>query len=155
MSEQQMSTGLYPHLSISDAAGAIDFYKKAFGAVEQRRSLAPDGRRVMHASLEIYGHVLMLADDFPEFCGGQSRTPQSLGGSPVVLHLQVTDADAVFAKAVEAGAEVVMPLAEQFWGDRYGQIRDPFGFTWAIGQRVRTVSPEEMKRNMETMFGSK
>jgi PhnB protein len=135
---------LSPHIFVSNAAAAIDFYKRAFGAQELSRHPAPDGKRIMHAALLINGSTLMLCDDFPEFRGGKGSTPEALGGSPVVLHLQVKDADAAFNRAVEAGGTVVFPLADQFWGDRYGQIKDPFGHTWSIGARVRNVSEEEM-----------
>ena len=91
----------------------------------------------------------MLNDDFPEYNNGKSQTPKALGGSPVTIHLTVTDVEAKFARAVEAGAEVVMPLEDQFWGDRYGLVRDPFGHQWSLGQPVREVSPEEIAEAMQ------
>src|SRR5438309_6907148 len=126
-SNDRPMSSLSPHLFVSNAAAAIDFYKQAFEADELERHSEPDGKRIMHASLLINGATLMLSDDFPEFRGGKSSTPEALGGSPVVLHLQVRDADSAFNKAVAAGARVTMPLADQFWGDRYGQVTDPFG----------------------------
>ncbi len=135
---------LSPYLTVSDAAGAIAFYKAAFQAQEVARLLAPGSTNVMHARLAIHGCTLMLADDFPAFHEGRSFTPQAFGGSPVILHLQLPDVQAVWAQAVAAGAEVVMPLAEQFWGDLYGQLRDPFGHTWALGQTVHALTPEQM-----------
>ena len=128
--EQGPQTGLTPHLGIRDgrAAEAIDFYKAAFGAEEQMRMPADDGKRLMHAHLTINGASLMLADDFPEYTGHAAGPPEGC-----TLHLQVTDADASFNRAVEAGATVKMELADQFWGDRYGQIEDPFGHRWSIG----------------------
>jgi PhnB protein len=136
---------LSPHLFVSNAAAAIDFYKRAFEADELERHAAPDGERVMHAALLINGATLMLCDDFPEFRGGKRSTPEALGGSPVVLHLQVKDVDSAFNKAVAAGATVTIPLADQFWGDRYGQVTDPFGHTWSIGAKLRDVTEEELK----------
>ncbi len=133
--QQGPATGLTPHLSIGGgrAAEAIDFYKAAFGAQEQMRHPADDGKRILHAHLTINGASLMLADDFPEYHGGKA------GGPPegVTLHLQVTDADAAFKRATDAGATVTMELADQFWGDRYGQVQDPFGHRWSIGAPVR------------------
>ena len=131
--EQGPATGLTPHLSIRDgrAAEAIDFYKAAFGAEEQMRMPADDGKRLMHAHLKINGASLMLADDFPEYSGKAAGPPEG-----VTLHLQVTDADATWNRAVEAGATVRMELADQFWGDRYGQLDDPFGHRWSIGAPV-------------------
>ena len=137
-----------PHLVVDDAAAAIDFYVKAFGATELGRGPGPDGRRV-HTSFTINGATVMLNDDFPEYNDGKSQTPKALGGSPVTIHLTVTDVEAKFARAVEAGAEVVMPLEDQFWGDRYGLVRDPFGHQWSLGQPVREVSPEEIAEAMQ------
>jgi PhnB protein len=137
-----------PHLVVDGAAAAIDFYVKAFGAIEYGRVPGPEGKLV-HAALGINGSTVMLNDDFPELCTeGQSMTPTALGGSPVTIHLQVTDVDSMFQQAVDAGAEVVMPLSEQFWGDRYGVLRDPFGHLWSLGQPVREVSPEELQAAM-------
>lgn len=130
-------SGVTAHLTIRDsrAAEAIDFYTKAFGAEELGRHMADDGRRIMHAHLSLNGGSLMLNDDFPEY-GGAATAPGS-----VTLHLQVKDADAMWNQALEAGAKEKMPLADQFWGDRYGQLLDPFGFTWSIG--APAVPPQE------------
>ena len=147
------SSGLSPHLFVSNADAAIDFYKRAFGAHELSRHPAPDGKRIMHAALMVNGALLMLCDDFPEFREGQRSTPEALGGSPVVLHLQVNDADSVFARAVQAGATVALPLQDQFWGDRYGQIKDPFGHTWSIGAKVRNMTEEEVLAASREHFG--
>ena len=143
---------LSPHIFVSNAAAAIDFYKKAFNAEELALHATPDGKRLMHAALRINGATLLLCDDFPEYCGGKSSTPEAFGGSPVILHLQVAEADPVYERAVAAGATVAMPLADQFWGDRYGQIKDPFGHTWSIGARVRKVSEEELKEAAKAQF---
>jgi PhnB protein len=138
-----------PHLVVDDAAAAIDFYVRAFGATELGRVPGPDGRLV-HAALTINGSTVMLNDDFPEYNDGKAQNPNALGGSPVTIHLTVTDVEAKFAKAVEAGAQVVMPLEDQFWGDRYGMVRDPFGHQWSLGQPVREVSPEEIVQAMQS-----
>jgi len=134
---------LSPHLVVDDAAAAIDFYVKAFGAQEIGRVPRPDGKLV-HAAVRINGFLVMLADDFPEMSGGKSTTPTSLGGTPDTIHLTVTDVDAKFQRALDAGANVVVPLDEQFWGDRYGMVADPFGHHWSLGQPVREVSSEEI-----------
>ncbi|WP_422744799.1 VOC family protein [Mycobacterium sp. WMMD1722] len=137
-----------PHLVVDNAAAAIDFYVAAFGASEYGRVPGPDGRLV-HAALDINGSMVMLNDDFPEMCADASMTPKALGGSPVTIHLQVTDVDGWFQRAVDAGATVVMPVEEQFWGDRYGVLKDPFGHIWSLGQPVRTVPIEEVQAAMQ------
>lgn len=138
---------LSPHLVVDDAPAAIDFYVKAFGAVEMGRIPGPDGR-LIHAAVEINGATVMLNDDFPEMSDGKSMTPTALGGSPVTIHLTVTNVDEKFQRAVDAGATVVMPLDDQFWGDRYGMVRDPFGHQWSLGQPVREISYDEIQRTM-------
>jgi PhnB protein len=138
---------LSPHLVVDDAAAAIDFYVKAFGATELGRVPHPDGRLV-HAALTLNGSTVMLNDDFPDYNDGKPSTPKALGGTPVTIHLQVPDVEAAFARAVEAGATVVAPLADQFWGDRYGVVRDPFGHQWSLGQPMREVSMEEISAAM-------
>jgi PhnB protein len=140
-----------PHLTVGDGAAAIDFYVKAFDAEELGRVPAPDGKKLFHAALKVNGSTVMLNDDFPEMSDGKSMTPTALGGSPVTIHLVVTDVDAKFQKAVDAGATVVMPLEDAFWGDRYGVLRDPFGHLWSMGQPVREVSPEEMDATIKQM----
>ena len=128
--------GVTPHLVIGAgrAAEAISFYQVAFDARELNRVPSDDGR-IMHCHLEINGGSVMLNDDFPEYRGGESAASPS----GVTLHLQVSDADAFWTTAVGAGARVVMPLEDQFWGDRYGQIEDPFGHRWSIGAPVRAA----------------
>lgn len=140
----EVKPAVLPHLVVDDAAAAIDFYVKAFDAVEQGRVPGPDGK-LIHAALQINGSMVMLNDDFPEMSGGTSMTPKALGGSPVTIHLVVTDVDSQFQRAVDAGATVVMPVEDQFWGDRYGVLRDPFGHQWSMGQPVREVSMEEIQ----------
>lgn len=136
-----------PYLIVDDAAAAIDFYINAFGAEELGRVPGPDGKLV-NAALRINGSVVMLNDDFPEMTGGKSMTPKSLGGTPVSIHLTVTDVESQFQRAVDAGATVVAPLEDQFWGDRFGVIRDPFGHMWSLGQPMREVSSEEIAAAM-------
>jgi PhnB protein len=143
---------LSPHLIVSDAAAAIDFYKKAFNATELSRHLAPDGKRIMHAAVLINGATVMLNDEFPEYCGGKRSAPDALGGTPVVLHLQMQDADSFFEHAAAAGAEVKMPLADQFWGDRYGQLQDPFGHVWSVGATKQKLSEEQIKEAAKAHF---
>jgi PhnB protein len=133
-----------PMLTVSDGAAAIDFYVKAFGAEELGRVPGPDGKKLFHAALRINGALVMLNDDFPEMNDGKSATPEALGGSPVTIHLTVTDVDAKFQQAIDAGAAVVMPLDDMFWGDRYGELRDPFGHLWSMGQPMREVSQDEI-----------
>jgi PhnB protein len=137
--EQGPSGGITPHITIRDrkAAEAIDFYRKAFGAQELMRHPTDDGR-LMHAHLKINGGSLMLHDDFPEHMGGPSQPVASF-----VLHLQVPDADAAWKRALDAGAEVRFELKDQFWGDRYGQVKDPFGFIWSIGAPVKQEQSAE------------
>lgn len=125
--------GVYPYLSVSGGKAALEFYAKAFGAIEEFRSYGQDGERIMHARFRVNGAALLLSDDFPEFRGG-APAPAPAG---VTIHLEVDDADSWWTRAVEAGAQIVMPLADQFWGDRYGQLRDPFGHTWSIGAPVK------------------
>jgi PhnB protein len=118
------------------------------------RHPAPGTDKLMHAALLIRGSHLMLCDDFSSMGHGKSETPQALGGSPVTFHLHVDDADAAWAQAVAAGAEVTMPLADQFWGDRYGQLRDPFGHKWSIGQTKSAPSEAEMEEGAKAAFAS-
>lgn len=144
----EVQPAVMPHLVVDDAAAAIDFYVKALDAVELGRVPGPDGK-LIHAALHINGATVMLNDDFPEMSGGKSMTPKALGGSPVTIHLVVTDVDKKFQRAVDAGATVVMPVEDQFWGDRYGVLQDPFGHQWSMGQPVREVSMEEIQEAMK------
>jgi PhnB protein len=144
----EVQPAVSPHLVVDDAAAAIDFYVKAFDAVEYGRVPGPDGR-LIHAALNVNGSMVLLNDDFPEHSGGKSMTPRALGGTPVTIHLTVTDVDAKYQKAVDAGATVIAPLEDQFWGDRYGVVRDPFGHQWSLGQPVREVSIDEIEQAMK------
>ncbi|CAN7670603.1 VOC family protein [Duganella sp. Dugasp56] len=134
-----------PHLVCEGAADAIEFYKKAFNAVETARMPGPNNK-LMHAAVKIGDSIVMLADDFPDYGG---LGPKALKGSPVTLHLYVKDADAIFAQAVAAGATVKMPIADMFWGDRYGQVTDPFGHHWSIATHIKDMTPEEMNEAMK------
>jgi uncharacterized glyoxalase superfamily protein PhnB len=136
-----------PHLVCAGAAKAIEFYKQAFGATEEARLPGPDGR-LMHASVKIGDSQVMLVDEMPEW---GALGPKSLKGSPVTIHLYVDDVDAVVARAVKAGAKVTMPVADQFWGDRYGKLEDPFGHHWSVATHVRDVSMEEAQQAMASM----
>ncbi len=141
---------LTPHLVVKGASRAIEFYKKAFGAEEICRLAGPDGKSVMHADLKIGDSHVMLVDEFPAM---DCRGPQSLGGTPVTLHMYVEDVDAAFGKAVAAGAKVRMPLANMFWGDRYGMLVDPFGHAWSLATHQEDLTPEEIGRRAQTGCG--
>lgn len=134
-----------PHLVIDGAANAIEFYKKAFGAVEAVRLPGPGGK-LMHAMIKVNGSPVMLVDQNPEW---GLRGPKLLNGSPVTIHLYVEDADAFVAKAVGAGAKATIPVSEAFWGDRYGVIEDPFGHHWSVATHVRDLSPQEIQEGMK------
>jgi PhnB protein len=133
---------LTPHLTVRDADKALEFYKNALGAEILHVARMPDGK-VLHAGLRIGDSMLMLNDEFPEM-GGLS--PHSTGGSGVTIHIYTEDVDAAFNRAVSAGAEVQMPLMDQFWGDRYGIVADPFGHKWSLATHIKDMSPEEMQR---------
>lgn len=135
---------LTPHLVCAGAADAIEFYKAAFGAVEISRMAGSDGK-LMHAMIRIGDSHLMLGDEMPEW---GSLGPKALKGSPVVVHLYVKDADATFAQAVAAGAKATMPVGDMFWGDRYGQVEDPFGHRWSIATHTVDMTQEEMHAAM-------
>jgi uncharacterized glyoxalase superfamily protein PhnB len=141
--------GVTPHLICAGAADAIEFYKKAFNAVELSRIAGPNGK-LMHGSIRIGDSTVMLVDEFPDY---GSVGPKTLKGSAVVIHLYVEDADAFAAHSVAAGAKITMPVAEMFWGDRYGQLEDPFGHRWSVATHVRDVTPEEMQQAVAKMCG--
>ena len=134
-----------PHLVCDGAGAAIDFYKKAFGATEIGRMAGPDGR-LMHGHITIGDSAVMLVDENPQF---GMLGPRSLEGTPVTVHLYVEDADAFIERAVAAGAKVLMPLADMFWGDRYGVLEDPWGHHWSVATHKRDVSPDEMSQAMK------
>lgn len=139
-----------PYLTITDAAAALDFYKRAFDATEVMRMTTPDGK-VGHAEIRIGDSAIMLSDEFPEM---DARSPQRIGGSPVMIHLYVDDADAFVKRAVEAGAQLQRPVEDQFYGDRAGKLADPFGHLWWIATHVEDVPPQEIEKRAAAMFGS-
>ena len=142
-----------PHLCVSDGLAALEFYKSVFGAEEGDRMMAPDGKRVLHGEIIIDGHTCFLSDEFGQDEGGTVKTPQTLGGGTCVrVTLMVDDADGLVARAVTAGAQVLMPVQDMFWGGRYGKILDPFGHEWGINQQVREPSPEETKAAADEFF---
>lgn len=140
---------LTPYLTISGATEAIEFYKKVFGAVERMCMKAPDGK-VVHAELVIGGSVLMLHEESPEW---KAFSPRTIGDSASTVMLYVDDVDAVVQGAVDAGATLMMAVADQFYGDRSGSVKDPFGHKWHIATHVEDVSPEEIERRAAEMFG--
>jgi PhnB protein len=129
-----------PYLAVDDAAEAIEYYKKAFGAKERVRMEAPGGK-IGHAELEIGDSLVMLSDALPQF---STRPPEELGGTSVSVFMYAEDVDAVVKQAVDAGATITMEVADQFWGDRFGSVQDPFGHLWSIATHVEDVPPEEM-----------
>lgn len=135
------------HLAVRDAARAVDFYVAAFGAEELVRMPGPGGV-VMHAEVKIGDSIVMLGEECPE---QGASSPQTIGGSPVGLHVYVKDVDAAFARASQAGCKVEMPPTDMFWGDRYGKLQDPFGHHWALATHKEDVSPEEMAKRMAAM----
>jgi uncharacterized glyoxalase superfamily protein PhnB len=139
-----------PHLICARAADAIAFYVKAFNAVEETRLPGPDGK-IMHASLRIGDSALMLTD---EWIDAGMLGPATLKGTPVTIHLYVNDVDAVFAQAIDAGATARMPPTDMFWGDRYGQLDDPFGHHWSLATHQRDLTPDEIQQSMRDMAGN-
>jgi uncharacterized glyoxalase superfamily protein PhnB len=138
---------LTPHLIVKGASKAIEFYKKAFGAEEIGRMPGPDGKSIMHADLKIGDSHVFLADEFPEM---DCRAPETVGGTPVTIHMYVEDVDAAFGKAVAAGAHVKMPLSDMFWGDRYGVLADPFGHAWSLATHKEDLTPEEIGKRAKS-----
>lgn len=136
-------------LIVRNGANAIEFYKKAFGAQELYRFPGLDGKSVMHAEIKIGNSRIMLSDEFPQM---NCRSPQSLGGAGIYIHMYVEDADTTFNKAIAAGAKPTMPIIDAFWGDRYGQIEDPFGHIWGIATRKIDMSPEELAKAGQEFF---
>lgn len=134
--------GATPYLCVRNGAAAIDFYQKAFGATELMRMAGPDGK-LGHAEIKISEAIIMLADEYPEM---GFRSPQSLGGSPVMLHLYVKDVDSFCSQAIAAGAKVKQPVEDKFYGDRVGQLEDPFGHIWSIATHKEDLTTEEMMK---------
>ena len=136
-----------PHLVCAGAADAIEFYKKAFLAEEVMRLPGPGGK-LMHAMIRIEGSPVMLVDESPDWC---LVGPKTLKGSPVTIHVFVADVDAFVSRAVAAGAKITMPVADMFWGDRYGKIEDPFGHLWSVATHLRDVTPEQIGEAMRRL----
>jgi uncharacterized glyoxalase superfamily protein PhnB len=140
-----------PHIVVRDAAGAIEFYKQAFGAKELHRMMMPDGKTVMHAAIRVGDSMIMMADELPNM---GTRSPATIGGTPVSFYLYVKDVDKFFDKAVRAGAKVTMPIMDAFWGDRMGALEDPYGHSWSIASRKKILSPKQMKQAQEEWMAS-
>jgi PhnB protein len=141
--------GAIPYLTVKNAAAAIDFYKQAFGATELVRMAAPDGK-IGHAEIKIGDAMLMLSDEYPEM---NVLSPETIGGSPVVIHLYVENVDVTAGQAIAAGAKVVRPVEDQFYGDRAGKFTDPFGHHWWLATHKEDVAPEEMKKRAAALYG--
>ena len=144
-----MTQSLTPHIVVRDAAGAAEWYQRALGAEERSRVPVPGGR-LMSVELWFGDSAVMVADEFPEM---DVVSPQTVGGTSTVLNLYTEDADALWARAVDAGAQVLHPLQDQFWGDRHGQLTDPYGHRWGLAQHLRDVPPEEVARAAAEAFG--
>jgi PhnB protein len=141
---------LTPYICVDNAAKAIEFYKEVFGAQERMRMPGPDGK-IGHAELQIGSGLLMLSDEHPEF---GARSPRMIGGTPATLSLYIEDVDAVFRKALDAGAKQLRPVENQFYGDRSGQFEDPFGHKWSVATHIEDVAPDEMERRAAAWAGS-
>lgn len=148
----QRADQFIPHLIVSDGMAALKFYKEVFGAEEGHNMMAPDGKRLMHGELIVDGHKLFLSDEFTAEEGGSVKMPQTLGGSSVRITLQTDDADAVVERAVARGAKIIMPVADMFWGARYGQIEDPFGHIWGINQQLTQMTKAEENAAAKEFF---
>lgn len=138
-----------PYLVVRGAARAIEFYQRAFGAKELSRSPGPDGK-LMHAEVQIGDSIVMLCDEMPQMKGWVA--PPSLGGTTVALHIYTEDVDALFQRAVSAGAKPSLPLMDAFWGDRYGKVTDPFGHEWSLATHQRDLTPEEVQKGSQAFF---
>jgi PhnB protein len=139
-----------PYLGVDDAAQAIEFYKRAFGATERSRMDGPDGK-IAHAEIQIGDSLIMTSDQFPQ---SSTKPPKELGGTSVAIFLYVEDVDSVVQDAVDAGATITMPVEDMFWGDRFGQVQDPFGHIWQIATHVEDVEPAEMERRAQEAMAS-
>jgi PhnB protein len=147
MTERPQMLGVTPHLICRDAAKAMEFYIAAFGA-EPMFSLPDKQGRLMHGSMTVNGAMVMLMDEYPEH---GAKSPLTIGGSAVVLHMQVPDVDASYKRAIDAGAKPLMEPADQFWGDRYGSVVDPFGHSWSLATTKQQLTPEQIMANLKQM----
>jgi uncharacterized glyoxalase superfamily protein PhnB len=150
--DEQHFPSLTPYIVVRNAQEAIDFYVRAFGGSIRSIAKTPDGQKIMNAQLVIGDSVLMLNDEFPDY---DTRGPQPGENLPMVLHINSNNIDSDFQRAVDAGVEVTMQLADMFWGDRYGQFTCPFGYKWSMGQKIANPTPEEMDAAAREAFGSK
>ena len=141
-----------PHLVVNNGMAALEFYREVFGAKEGHNMMAPDGKRLMHGELELDGHKLFISDEFKAEEGGSCKTPQTLGGSCIRITVETDHADAIVERAVTRGAKVLMPVADMFWGARYGQIVDPFGHVWGINQQLQEQSEQETNAAAKEFF---
>lgn len=139
------------YLVVKDSGQALEFYRKAFGAEPGMRMATPDGKMTVHAQMRIGDSTVMLTDENPQW---NMKSAHTLGGSPASLHLYVEDADSLFERAVRAGCEVVYPMNDAFWGDRYGKVKDPYGHEWGIATHKEDLSPEEIGRRQAEFFAS-
>jgi PhnB protein len=141
-----------PHLIVNDGTAALKFYREVFGAEEGDIMMEPEGKRLLHGEIVLDGHKFFLSDEFSEKEGGSCKMPETLGGTCVRITLQTDDADGVIERAVARGARVLMPLADMFWGARYGKISDPFGHEWGINQQLQEQSPKETDARAAEFF---
>ena len=145
-----------PHLCVSDGLAALEFYKSVFGAEEGHRMISQDGKKLMHGEIIVDGHKCFVSDEFGPEEGGTVKTPQTLGGGTCVrITIMVDDADGLADRAVTAGARVLMPVQDMFWGGRYGKIVDPFGHEWGINQQLKELSPEETQAAADEFLAKK
>ncbi|MAT16590.1 MAG: hypothetical protein CMJ46_15120 [Planctomyces sp.] len=151
MSDHDSLPSVIPYLTVRNAAAAVEFYKKAFGARAFFLMTFPGTDKVLHAQLGIGNSQIMVTEEMPEL-NPNSKGPEMLGGSPVTIHLYFDDVDQLFQQAIDAGATVTMELMNAFWGDRCGRLRDPFGHEWSLGQPIEEVSPEEMEKRARKLF---
>jgi PhnB protein len=141
-----------PHLIVSDGLAAIGFYKELFGAEEGHRMMAPDGKRLIHGEIVLDGHTFFLSDQFEADEGGTLKSPKALGGTCVRITIEVEDADGLVKRAVAAGAHILMPVQDLFWGARYGKILDPFGHEWGVNQQLKEQTDEQTHAAAEKFF---
>jgi PhnB protein len=146
---------IVPELCVHNGLAALEFYKQAFGALEHTRMMSPDGAKLLHAELTVGGHGLVVFDEFSASEGGTLRCPRTLGGTGVRLILQVDDADAVVRQAVAAGASIMMPVTEMFWGARYGKLKDPYGHEWGINEQLEERAVADEAKRAEEYFSKR
>ena len=144
-----------PHVIVSDGLAALKFYKEVFGAEEGHNMMSSDGKKLMHGEILLDGHKLFVSDWFAPSDGGTLESPENLGGTCVRITLEVDNADAVVERAVAQGSSVLMPVADMFWGARYGKIRDPFGHEWGINQQLKKQSEEETNAEADKFFADR